>query len=302
MLKGESDPGEQREPVFLMTVDIEDWFQVENFKPWISYDSWGHRELRVEKNTLELLDLLDGVLGTRRIKGTFFLLGWVAERLPHLVKEIETRGHEVASHGYRHRMVSTCTDKELLDDLIFSKRLLEDILGKKVAGYRAPSFSIEPRLISALKKAGYGYDSSYNSFNGNRRYGTLVGQNPVKKGIIRFRNGISELPVSNLSLRGKTIPWGGGGFFRLIPKGVYAHGVKVHMAREGAFLFYLHPWEIDPNQPRVAEASPGFRFRHYTNLHATGTKLSYLLNQIQGASFLTCSEYLDRAVYQPDGS
>ncbi|BCS97102.1 polysaccharide deacetylase [Desulfoluna limicola] len=286
---------ERNKPVFLMTVDVEDWFQVENFKPWISYDSWDRRELRVEKNTLAILDLFDSVLGAGRIKGTFFLLGWVAERLPHLVKEIDARGHEVASHGYHHRMVSTCTDAELLGDLVVSRRLLEGILGKKVAGYRAPSFSIEPRLVGALKKAGYRYDSSYNSFNGNHRYGSLKGHNPLERGVIQFNNGISELPVSNLSFRGKAVPWGGGGFFRLIPKGVYAHGVKAQMDREGVFLFYLHPWELDPDQPRVTEASSGFKFRHYINLSATEKKLNYLLSRMRDASFMTCSAYLERS-------
>lgn len=284
--------------VFLLTVDVEDWFQVENFKQWIPFNSWGDRELRVVNNTLRLLDLLDSMLGEGRIRATFFVLGWVAERVPQLIREMDARGHEVASHGYDHRMVSACSDDDLIEDLSTSRKCLEDILGKEVLGYRAPSFSIEPRLIRMLKRCGYRYDSSYNSFSGNGRYGTLSGVPEAKKGIIKLPNGLYELPVSNLSFGNSTIPWGGGGFFRLIPKRLYTCGVRFKAEQSGVFVFYTHPWEIDPGQPRVKEASAGFKFRHYVNLHKSLGKLTFMLRSLQDISFRTCSEHLDQ-VTQP---
>lgn len=284
--------GEPERPVFLLTVDVEDWFQVENFKPWIPFDSWGCRELRVVDATFRLLDLLGAMGGEVPIRATFFVLGWVAARCPGLVREIGARGHEVASHGYTHRLVPHCSEEALRDDLMASRRCLEDILGKPVMGYRAPSFSIDPRLIRLLPRCGYRYDSSYNSFTGNGRYGTLNHMPPAHGGVMTLPGGLSELPVSNLSFYGRTVPWGGGGFFRLIPRRLYTAGVKARAARSGAFLFYLHPWEIDPGQPRVHGASPVFKLRHYLNLDHSVAKLSFLLKNLKGFTFSTCSEHL----------
>ncbi|WP_300667736.1 DUF3473 domain-containing protein [Desulfoluna sp.] len=279
--------------VFLLTVDVEDWFQVENFKQWIPFETWGQRELRVVDNTLALLDFLDSRSGVYQIKATFFVLGWLAERYPRLVSEIHARGHEVASHGYNHRMVPLCSDNELFEDLSSSRKCLEDILGKQVKGYRAPSFSIEPRLIGMLKRCGYHYDSSYNSFSGHGRYGTMADVPKASRGIFEWPEGLYEIPVSNLMFRNRTIPWGGGGFFRLIPERAYTYGVKKKVDQSRVFLFYIHPWEIDPGQPRVTQASIGFKFRHYVNLNKTLGKLAFLMNHLPETSFLTCSEYLD---------
>jgi hypothetical protein len=239
----------------LLTIDVEDWFQVENFKPYIPFSTWPSRELRVEQNTHKLLDLLDqnsvqqSALSSQRIsdngprtrpprlsppvtarheragesdggqatdngpdekvQGTFFVLGWIAERLPHLVKEIHSRGHEVASHGYRHNLCTDCSSEDLKTDLVESKKRLEDTIGAPVHGYRAPSFSINDDILKIIEQSGYLYDSSYNSFGMHARYGHLnMSQNnstgiaiPVnQKSAIENRQ-FYELPISNLNFK-----------------------------------------------------------------------------------------------------
>jgi len=172
----------------LLTIDVEDWFQVENFKEYIPFDSWSSCELRVEKNTHRLLDLLDSVnfkfqVSSFKISATFFILGWIAEKLPNLVKEIHARGHEVASHGYYHNLCNDSSSDDLRKDLIDSKRLLEDIIGDRVYGYRAPSFSINAEVLKIIEDCGYLYDSSYNSFSMHGRYGQISLSQNGQKGI-----------------------------------------------------------------------------------------------------------------------
>ncbi len=178
----------------LLTIDVEDWFQVENFKTWIPFSSWPTRELRVEKNTHRLLDLFDtiklqpsatsyepGCSGNP--KATFFILGWIAERLPNLVREIHARGHEVASHGYYHNRCDEQSFDELKKDMNDSKKFLEDMIGSPVFGYRAPSFSINNEVLKIIEDCGYLYDSSYNSFSMHSRYGHVDFSGNEKKGI-----------------------------------------------------------------------------------------------------------------------
>ncbi|MFP3927921.1 MAG: polysaccharide deacetylase family protein, partial [Desulfobacteraceae bacterium] len=155
----------------LLTIDVEDWFQVENFKPCIPYSTWSSRDLRVERNTHRLLDLFDSTILNPR--ATFFILGWIGERLPSLIREIHARGHEVASHGCNHELLSSLDAQALIKDLNKSKSLLEDIIGSRVYGYRAPSFSIDKEILGYIRDAGYLYDSSYNSFSLHGRYGRL---------------------------------------------------------------------------------------------------------------------------------
>jgi hypothetical protein len=266
---------------FLITIDVEDWFQVENLRPWNPPAAWGSRELRVEANVHRLLDLFDSFklpslpasqprcffqpdpvnpvnpvglsvvpqpctmyrvpssskpdpvnpvnpvglsipapCTVRRepfIRATFFVLGWLAARLPHLVREIAGRGHEVASHGSSHRMCRPLSDADLGDELQGSKRLIEDITGAEVAGFRAPNFSVDDRVLSLAREAGYRYDSSYNSFS---------------------------------------------------------------------------PWEIDPEQPRIGQASPAARFKHYTNLDKTMSKLRGMMEAFTDCRFVGCGEYI----------
>ena len=293
----------------LITIDVEDWFQVENFKPQIPFDTWSSCELRVEKNTHQLLDLFDQLEisgadnpkskiqnpNLYKVRCTFFILGWIAERLPALVRVIHNRGHEVASHGYNHNPCTTCSTEALKSDLLNSKKRLEDIINAPVYGYRAPSFSINNEILTLIEECGYCYDSSYNSFALHGRYGKMSISNNGHPGIAipisstpKFNiqnpkfNIFYELPISNLELKLRTsnfelralvFPFGGGAYFRLIPLTLFKHGVQSILNKRDAYLFYMHPWELDPKQHRVKNASYFAAFRHYTNLHKTESKL-----------------------------
>jgi len=283
----------------LITIDVEDWFQVENFKQNISFSSWPGRELRVEKNTHLILDLLDSIpikpsTISNTPKVTFFILGWIAERLPQLIREIAKRGHEIASHGYYHNLSTDNTPSVMKNDLMQSKKLLEDIIGARVYGYRAPSFSINKDVMQMIEDCGYYYDSSFNSFGMHGRYGHLdLSGYTVNGSAIRISDKFHELPISNLSLWNQIIPWGGGGYFRLIPFPVFSIGVQSILKNKNAYLFYMHPWEVDPDQPKVKTAPAFYRFRHYTNLKKTTSKLSRFIRSYERCNFLTCRQYLE---------
>jgi len=276
----------------LLTFDVEDWFQVESVNECIPYSEWGQKELRVEKNTLELLDLLDRQPGS--VQATFFVLGWIAQHNPDLVREIHNRGHEVASHGFDHHLCYKQSPEALLDDLKKSKALLEDISGHEVTGYRAPSFSITDETITIVRNAGYLYDSSYNSYEGHGRYGSLTLPDSTVPGqtLCSMFPSFYEIPVSNLMVGKKIIPWGGGGYFRLLPSLLHGYGVKHILQQSNCYTFYMHPWEIDPGQPRVKEAKASFRFRHYINLRTTKLKLEKFIAANQGYSFQTCRNFI----------
>ncbi|MDY6989604.1 MAG: DUF3473 domain-containing protein [Thermodesulfobacteriota bacterium] len=310
----------------LLTIDVEDWFQVENFKQWIPFSSWSSHNLRVEKNTHRILDVLDSsrrgsslvqdkrlesstldLASSNQVKATFFVLGWIAKRLPHLVREICRRGHEVASHGYYHALCKEETPEKLKKDLTDTKDLLEDILGAPVFGYRAPSFSISDDILKIIADCGYLYDSSYNSFAMHGRYGhidlSLNGKRGIALQIPRTQDQVSnaqypvsgilyELPISNMKLRDLILPWGGGAYFRFLPFSLFKMGVRSVLKKQEAYLFYIHPWELDPQQPRV-DAAPMFcQFRHYTNLGKTVSKLSSFIEAFRDCTFATCYDYL----------
>ena len=273
----------------LLTVDVEDWFQVENLRPHFPPNSWDFCELRVEDNTHVLLDLFDRFY----VSATFFVLGWIAERCPGLVKEIKTRGHEVASHGYGHQLCYDLSSSELKEDLYRSKSLLEDIIDRPVHGYRAPSFSITQELVDLLEELGFRYDSSYNDFSMHSRYGKMDGiQQYFPKARSNQKNNFTELPISNLKLGGKSIPWGGGGYFRLWPFWLFKQGVIWILRQQEYYLFYCHPWEFDPDQPRVDGIRPDRRFRHYVNLAETLGRMSCFLSSFRQHKFITCSRFL----------
>lgn len=275
----------------LITVDVEDWFQVENFRSYIKRSEWDRLPARVVQNTIKLLDLFEG--NNKNIKATFFVLGWVAENYPDLIREISRRGHEVASHGYDHMMCSNIDSDALYSDLIRSKNIIENIIGREVEGYRAPSFSISDSTLSIVMKAGYRYDSSYNSFAQHGRYGSISTRGRLKNGIaIRMASNFYELPISNLEIGGQTIPWGGGGYFRFLPFSIFKKGVQNILSQKRAYMFYMHPWEIDPEQPRVKEAKGVAAFRHYLNLSRTHARLGMLIHNLQECEFTTCSQYL----------
>lgn len=304
----------------LLTIDVEDWFQVENFKKWIPFSSWPSQELRVERNTHRILDILDSIElkapapllkniksdllikhnpGPRQNpKATFFVLAWVAERLPDLVREIYSRGHEVASHGYYHRLCNIEPKEDLKKDLITSKKLLEDIIGAPVYGYRAPNFSIDNDVLQLIKKCGYVYDSSFNSFEMNKRYGRIDLRADEKNGIsFKISDTFHELPISNIKLGDFTLPWGGGGYFRLVPFFFFKYGIQAALKKENAYLFYIHPWEIDPDQPKVYEAAFYYRFRHYINIKKTHLKFNSLIKTFSKCRFITCAQYLGKTAH-----
>ncbi|MBU0993947.1 MAG: DUF3473 domain-containing protein [Proteobacteria bacterium] len=285
-------------PHILLTIDVEDWFQVENFKPWIDHSTWGSQQLRVEQNVHTLLDLFDSVnlensTGHQSIRATFFVLGWIAERLPHLVKTIHERGHEVASHGYHHHLCSNLSDEALRKDLTDSKTLLEDLIGEQITGYRAPSFAIDDRILDVVKQCGYRYDSSYNSFDRHERYGRIDLSGKQNIGVAcKLSETFYELPVSNFKVGNQILPWGGGGYFRLIPLFLMKAGVRSILSRDKAFLFYTHPWEFDPEQPRVINASGYKKFRHYVNLKNTYSKLRSFIDAFKHCQLITLRDYL----------
>ncbi|MDX9785242.1 MAG: DUF3473 domain-containing protein [Desulfobacterales bacterium] len=276
----------------LLTIDVEDWFQVENFKSVIPYATWNDRELRVERNTHRLLDLFDAV--DLNPKTTFFILGWIAKQLPHLVKEIHNRGHEVASHGFAHELCTKIQPSEFKEDLIGSKHFLEDLIGAPVIGYRAPSFSINMDLLRIIEDCGYQYDSSYNSFGMHGRYGKVDFSGFRKTGIAyAVSDSFHELPVSNLTLNKHVLPWSGGGYFRLMPFSLFKLGVKKILNNTSAYLFYMHPWEIDPNQPRVTGIPRSYQFRHYVNLQKTYARLYRFIKAFNHCQFITLRDYLN---------
>jgi len=300
-----------RRPHILLTVDVEDWFQVENFRQSIPFSSWPSRELRVEYSLYRLLDLLDSVElagpgpkangsqqnGNSQPKATFFLLGWLAKRLPHLAREIMARGHELGSHGLNHSLPTQCSLDDSRKELSDSRKLLEDLTGERIAGYRIPSFAISNRLLDLIENAGYLYDSSYNSFEAHGRYGSLGRTWDAVRGIAcQISDNFYELPVSNLRVGKHVVPWGGGGYFRLAPFSAFRMGVSSILSKDGAYLFYMHPWEIDPGQPRVKTAPISCRFRHYVNLSGTYEKLKKLLEHFSHCRFITCTDYLQTVV------
>ncbi|WP_413907855.1 XrtA system polysaccharide deacetylase [Desulfobacula sp.] len=277
----------------LLTFDVEDWFQVENFKDYIPFSSWNEHELRVEKNIHLILDLLDSFFF--KPKATFFILGWIATKIPGMVKEIYKRGHEVASHGNLHHLCTNQSITETKQDLKDGKALLEDVIGQKIYGYRAPSFAINNDILKMIQDTGHTYDSSYNSFAMHKRYGTIDLSAYTKKGAaFKISDDFFELPISNLTINQKTFPLGGGGYFRLIPFPLFKLGMNWVLNKDKAFLFYSHPWEFDPDQPRVEQASTSFKFRHYINLNQTRKKFESLIKNFNNLKFTSCIDYLNQ--------
>ena len=273
----------------LITVDLEDWFQVENLRRHFPHSSWENCKSRLKEPVHALLDLFDKY----SIKCTFFVLGWLAERHSELVREISSSGHEIASHGYYHKLCTDVSPEELRKDLRKSRHLLQDMTGQPVSGYRAPSFSLTSDLIDLLAETGYTYDSSYNSFSMNSRYGRLEGSwSKTSSGFLQAANRLYEIPISNLDIAGKVFPWGGGGYFRLCPSFIFSKGVESIISRQSYYMFYCHPWEFDPGQPIVKDLRPDFRFRHYVNIAGNLKKLDAFLNKFSEYNFKTCSEFI----------
>lgn len=257
-----------------MTVDVEDYFHVSALASSAPRERWPGFESRVVANTERLLDLFDEA----GVKVTCFVLGWVAEHHPALVKTIAARGHEVASHGHWHQLVYDLTPAAFREDVGRSRRLLQDLSGQSVEGYRAPSFSITKRSLWALDvliAEGYTYDSSIFPVR-HDRYGIVDAPRGLH-GLRRPTGSIREVPPSTIRLAGQNLPIAGGGYFRLLPYGWHQWGIaRLNWRENQPAIFYLHPWEIDPGQPRLP-ASRLSALRHYTNLHRTESRLRHLL-------------------------
>ena len=262
-----------------MSVDVEDWFCVHNLSRLIPFTEWDKCESRVERTTGTLLDLF----GKHRVEATFFVLGWVAERFPDLVREIERRGHEVATHGYSHRLLTFMRPEEFRADLEHSLAILGRIASQEVRGFRAPSFSLTRRTLWAidiLRESGIQYDSSVFPVGFHPDYGIPDAElSPHLLG-----GGLTELPMGVAELAGRRIPCSGGGYFRLYPYAL-TRALMRRCNRQGRpVMFYLHPWETDPGQPRVSGLPWTKRFRHYNNLDKTVQRLERLLSDFRFTS------------------
>ncbi len=261
-----------------LSVDVEDWFQVGAFETVIARDSWAALECRVERNTDAVLELFNEA----GVKATFFTLGWVGERYPALMRRLVDAGHEIASHGYAHDRVFTFTPQQFADDIAKTQKILEDATGHAVTGYRAPSFSIDQRTPWAheiLAEHGYAYSSSVAPIK-HDHYGWAVAPRFAFRPV--SGSNFVEIPVTTVELGPKRLAAGGGGFFRILP---YAFSkwalrkVNVHDGRPA--IIYFHPWEIDPGQPRVANAPLKSKLRHYTRLNDMAEKLRRLTGDFQ---------------------
>jgi polysaccharide deacetylase family protein (PEP-CTERM system associated) len=255
-----------------LTIDVEDYFQVSAFAPYIRRDEWDSRECRVEGNVGRILDLL----AERGTHATFFTLGWVAERYPQLVRRIVEGGHELASHGYGHQRASDLSQAEFTEDITRAKRILEDLSGQAVSGYRAPSFSIGTGNLwafDALARAGYRYSSSIYPIAHDH-----YGMPDSPRFAYRVSSGMLEIPVTTLRMGGRNLPSSGGGYFRLLPYAVSRWMLRrVNQQDREPAIFYFHPWEIDTGQPRVAGIDAKTRFRHYVNIPRMEPRLQALL-------------------------
>jgi polysaccharide deacetylase family protein (PEP-CTERM system associated) len=194
-----------------------------------------------------------------------------------------------------HHLCNRLSPEELRNDLIESKKLIESIVGSSVVGYRAPSFSISRETLREIQGCGYSYDSSYNSFEGHGRYGHVDFTDTIKQeNIYKLYETFCEIPISNMSLGGRIIPWGGGGYFRLMPSWLFHMGVRQILKKEGVFLFYTHPWEFDPLQPRVDNIPLSYKFRHYVNLRKTKDKLMAFIKAFSHCEFVSCKTFLEK--------
>ena len=261
-----------------MSVDVEDYFQVSAFAPHIRREDWDSLPCRVERN----VDVILGLLDEANAKATFFTLGWIAERYPQVVRRIVDNGHELASHGYGHQRASDLTPEQFRDDITRAKRILEDLGGVAVRGYRAPSFSINRKnwwAVEELENAGYEYSSSIYPVR-HDHYG--MPDAPRFPHRPNGEAGILELPPTTVPFMGRNLPAAGGGWFRLLPYEVSRWMLRrVNAQDQAPCMFYFHPWEVDHEQPRQRGISAKTRFRHYVNLQRMPGRLRQLLNDFE---------------------
>ncbi|MBK7665059.1 MAG: DUF3473 domain-containing protein [Sterolibacteriaceae bacterium] len=259
-----------------LSIDVEDYFQVAAFAPYIARGEWDSLQCRVERNVDRILELLSQC----DAKATFFTLSWVAERYPAMVRRIVDAGHELASHGHSHLRASEQSPNEFFEDISTAKKILEQSSGVSVQGYRAPSFSIGASNLWALEcieRAGYLYSSSIYPIQ-HDHYGWAA----APRFAFRPVPGLLEIPITTVHLLNRNWPAGGGGYFRLLPYDLSRWALRrVNLADRQPVIFYFHPWEIDPNQPRISNAGYKARFRHYLNLNRMEGRLGQLLRDFR---------------------
>ncbi len=251
------------------TVDVEDWF----CSPELSLNEWERYEIRLERPLHHILDLME----ERSAHGTFFVLGWIAEKRPDLVKEIARRGHEIASHGYSHRLVYHQSSDEFREDIRKSKHILEHITGERVLGYRAPCFSITEAALDILSEEGFVYDSSIipNTLNTSYSKFNLA---PSLLTPFRIKRNLWEVPMPVLPVGRLNIPWGGGGYFRIYPYCLFYSGARSIIKTNGSFIYYTHPYDLDEGQPQIFNSSWINSLRRYYGLKNTANKIRRLLS------------------------
>lgn len=261
-----------------MTIDVEDYFQVSAFEGSIDRRDWGNLPCRIERNMDVILSMLDEA----DVKATFFTLGWIADRYPGVVRNIISNGHELASHGYGHQRVSDLDREQFRQDVDRAKKILEDQSGQTVSGYRAPSFSISDRnrwAIDVLEETGHRYSSSIFPVKHDHYGMPGAPRHPWQP---NGKDGLWELPPTTVPMMGRNLPAAGGGWFRLMPYGLSRWLInQVNTKELSPCMFYFHPWEIDPDQPRQRGARLKSRFRHYVNLKHMQGKLRHLLNDFE---------------------
>ncbi len=271
-----------------LTVDVEDYYQVSAFEPYLDRSDWERCESRVVPSTRRILRLLD----KHNVRATFFILGWIAERFPDLVREIAQQGHELGCHGHEHRLVYQMTPDQFRADLTRARDAITAAAGTPVVCYRAPSFSITRRSLWALEilaEQGIRFDSSIFPIY-HDRYG-IPDADPAIHCVDTPHGPVWEFPASVIRFGPVNLPVSGGGYFRLYPVSVTARLLRrIHRKHARPFVFYVHPWELDPQQPRLRHASSFSRFRHYVNLASTERKLDWLLQRF---AFAPMSEVIE---------
>ncbi len=288
---GHPGPAPDATPVHLLSFDVEEYFQAEAAAAGVPRDRWSSLERRLDRPADTILEMLE----TRGLKATFFLLGWVAQHEPHVVRRIAAAGHEIASHGTDHRMLHRLTPEAFRGDLEDSRRRLEDLAGRAVVGYRAPTFSVTRTTawaLDVLAEAGFRYDSSVFPVR-HDRYGVPDAPSRPHRAVGPAGGRILEIPPLTLRILGRNWPVGGGGYLRLLPLGAVATALRAAGRRGYPGMLYLHPWELDPDQP-VLPMSRLSRWRHRVNLAKTGDKLRRLLERFRFGPVEAQLDALDR--------
>jgi polysaccharide deacetylase family protein (PEP-CTERM system associated) len=285
-------------PMHCLSFDVEEYFQVSAFESPLIRSKWGQFESRICKSIDKILELL----GQRDVRATFFVLGWVAERYPHIVRSIASEGHEIASHGYGHELLMDQTPMAFREDIRKAKQIIEDIVGQGVYGYRAPSFSITKDTLWALPilvEEGYLYDSSVFPIV-HDRYG-LPNANPLIHQLRTDAGYLCEVPPSTIDIFGVRLPVAGGGYFRLFPYSILQNLLRRIESMGHPLVMYLHPWEFDPDQPRMQGAITS-RVRHYINLQKTERRFCLLMNDFPFAPINEAIEPVRRLMQNRDSS